>query len=140
MANTAKRTYEDLLAGRGLKVGDQVLCSYRMPSPNQWWVAPMWVGVIEPVGTDKATWNGHCSEEDYCVQLTCVKVRYLGANGLAGHTQHDSLANINQLHFGVEAESPWFSSEDGLEDLYRFAARAGFGDRYKIELESLGRL
>lgn len=99
-------TYYEMLAGRGLKVGDQVLCSYRMPSDIQWWVAPLWVGVIEDVGRDKDAWNGHNTEEQYCVTCHNVKVRYLDAVSMQGHTQHDSLASLRQIHFGVETVSP----------------------------------
>lgn len=125
--------YEAMLAGRGLKIGDQVVCDYRMPYQEQWWVHPFWVGVIEPVSDDPATWNGSNSEAQYCVTCVCVRVRYLpGPTDEVGFTQHDSLGHLTQLNFGEVTESPYFASDaEGQQALYEFACRTAFGDRYK---------
>jgi hypothetical protein len=114
-----------------MKIGDQVLCEYRLPYANQWWIHPCWVGVIENVGRDKAAWNGSNTEEQYCVTCKAVKVRYLASASMDGHIQHDSLGGLRRLHFGDVAKSPCFdSSQTGKRDLYEFACKAGFGDRY----------
>ena len=124
-------TYVQMLAGRGMKIGDQVLNEYRMPHSLQWWIHPVWVGVIEDVSRDKDTWNSRNTEENYCVACHVVKVRYLASGDMAGHTQHDSLGSLRQLHFGTVSESPYFDSRKASKRaLYEFACRAGFGDLY----------
>lgn len=134
-----RQDYIAMLAGRGLKIGDQVLCDYRLPYCVQWWTAPAWVGVIQDVSDDPATWNGSNSEAHYCCLLKYVSVRYLDAGHLLGHQQHDSLGHLRELHrFPGELPvtcSPWFVSEkSGLRDLYEFAAHAGLGHLYESEL------
>jgi hypothetical protein len=126
--------YRQILAGRGMKVGDQVICEYRTPTPHQWWCHPWWVGVIEEVSDDAGSWNGHNSEAYYCANYKYVKVRYLGHNGSAGFTQHDQLGSLRQLHGNAVSESPHFGSgpADAIR-LYQFACRAGLGDRYAEE-------
>jgi hypothetical protein len=130
-------TYTELLHGRGMKVGDLVVCDYRTPTPHQWWIHPFWIGVLEAVGTDPKQWTGHNSEESYCVQCCTVKVRYLGGgDGSTGFTQHDSLGNLTQVHTeltGPLHTSPWFSSDElGQRALYDFACKLGMGDRYSL--------
>lgn len=123
--------YHEILAGRGMKVGDQVICTYRCPTPHQWWTHPFHVGVIEEVADDAGSWNGHNSEAYYCANFLYVKVRYLGHNGSAGFTQRDSLANLLQLQGDSVSESPCFSADpsDAIR-LYQFACRAGYGGHY----------
>jgi hypothetical protein len=123
--------YIEMLAGRGMKIGDQVVCQYRTPSDVQWWIHPFWVGVIEDIGRDKDAWNGHNTEEQYCVTCHVVKVRYLASGDMPGFTQHDSLGSLRQLHFGEVSESPYFGSGlKGKRALYEFACKCGFGDQY----------
>lgn len=130
MANHLER-YHAILAGRGMKVGDQVICKYRCPTPDQWWIHPWWVGVIEDVSDDAPSWNGHNSEAYFCATLLYIKVRYLGHGTSAGFTQRDSLANLLPLHFGEVTESPYFGSDPAEAiRLYQFACRCGMGDRY----------
>jgi len=119
--------YKDMLAGRGLAVGDTVVCDYRTPSSNQWWIHPFWVGVIEDVSEDVPSWNGHNSEERYCHVLKYVKVRYLPGlgNQMESFTRYDDIGHIRQLHFcdGI-AGSPSFNSEaSGYSELRTFAAK-----------------
>ena len=122
-------TYTEMLAGRGMKVGDQVVCQYRQPSNIQWWIHPFWVGVIEDASTDKESWNGKNSESEFCVIVKSVKVRYLPSGSMAGFTERDSLANLRQVHFGNVAESPYFA-DDQKYDLWAFACKCGMGDYY----------
>lgn len=123
-------TYQEMLAGRGLAIGDKVICEYRLPTAHQFWVAPFWVGVVEDAGTDKADWNGHNSEEHYCVLVGSVKVRYLNAGSLGEFTQHDSLGSLRAVS-GNHARSPWFGSED-FRGVREFAAQCGLLDRFRV--------
>ena len=122
-------TYETMLAGRSLAIGDQVICGYRMPSDNQWWIHPFWVGVIEDVGRDVESWNGHNTQEHFCTTCHYVKVRYLPCGDMAGFTQLDSLGSLRQLHFGDVAESPYFASDQKFK-LWEFACKSGIADSY----------
>jgi len=133
MANHIER-YHAILAGRGLKVGDQVVCTYRTPTPHQRWIHPWHIGVIEEVSDSPADWNGIKSEAFYCATYLYVKVRYLGHNGSAGFTQRDQLASLVPLMGDPVSESPWFGSEaaDAIA-IYQFACRVGMGDRYAEE-------
>lgn len=71
------------------KPGDKVCCSYRLPTPHQWWSpSQVWVGTVEEPGTDKAAWNGHNSEAHYCDICRKVWVRY------SWGVQHDSAASL----------------------------------------------
>jgi hypothetical protein len=123
--------YHDILRGRGMKVGDQVICTYRSPCPHQWWIAPWHVGVIEDVSDDPASWNGHNSEAYYCANFLYVKVRYLGSSHSAAFTQRDQLASLLPIQFGEPlTESPHFGSDPAEAiRLFQFACRAGVGDR-----------
>jgi hypothetical protein len=124
--------YHDILRGRGMKVGDQVICTYRCPTPHQWWIHPWHVGVIEEVSDDPASRNGHHSEAYYCANFLYVKVRYLGHGASAGFTQRDQLASLLPIHFGDPlTESPHFGSDPAEAiRLCQFACRAGVGERY----------
>ncbi len=122
---TKVERYEQMLAGRGLKIGDQVICTYRSPSPNQWWVAPWHVGVIEPIAED----NRHAN---YFVTCHYVMVRYLGSSKKEGFTQLDQLGSLRALEFGIESESPYFpDGGEGAMKLWQFACRCGLGDLYR---------
>ena len=130
MANHLER-YHAMLAGRGMKVGDQVVCTYRSPAPHQWWIHPWHVGVIEEVSDDAASWNGHNSEAYHCANFQYVKVRYLGNGNSAGFTQRDQLASLLPLTGDPVTESPYFGSDDAEAiRIYQFACRVGLGDRY----------
>jgi hypothetical protein len=123
--------YTEMLAGRGMKVGDQVVCDFRLPSDNQWWIHPFWVGVIEQADETEGTAWGCKSEARACVALKDVRVRYLAGSCCAGHLQHDPIGNLRQLHFGDVSESPTFTSDaTGYRALYEFACKCGFGDYY----------
>jgi hypothetical protein len=124
--------YHAMLAGRGMKVGDQVICTYRLPTPHQWWTAPLWVGVIEEAGTDATSWNGHNSEAYHCANFLYVKVRYLPTSHSAGFTQRDQLCSLLPIQFGDPVtESPSFGSDPAEAiRLYEFACRAGYGAYY----------
>jgi hypothetical protein len=137
MANHIER-YHAMLAGRGMKVGDQVICTYRCPTPHQWWIHPWHVGVIEEVLDDASQWNGHNSEAYHCANYHYVKVRYLGHNGSAGFTQRDQLAYllpITMFPWDVPlTESPYFGGDPAEAiRLYQFACRVGLGDLYAEE-------
>ena len=137
MANHIER-YHAMLAGRGLKVGDQVICTYRCPTPHQWWIHPWHVGVIEEAADGACDWNGKNSEAYYCANYQYVKVRYLGHNGSAGFTQRDSLANLLPIMMfpwqEPLTESPFFGSDPAEAiRLYQFACRVGLGERYAEE-------
>jgi hypothetical protein len=139
MQNHLER-YHAMLAGRGMKVGDQVICTYRCPTPHQWWIHPWWVGVIEEPSTDVASWNGTNSEAYWCANFLYIKVRYLGNGTTAGFTSCDSLAYLQPLlQIGDPVtESPYFGSNDAEAiRLYQFACRAGLGDRYAEESQAL---
>ncbi len=125
-------TYHQMLAGRGMKVGDQVICTYRSPCPHQWWIHPWHIGVIEEVSDDAASWNGHNSEAYHCANFLYVKVRYLGHGTSAGFTQRDQLASLLPIQFGEPlTESPQFGSDPAEAiRLYEFACRAGYGNYY----------
>ena len=130
MASHLER-YHAILAGRGMKVGDQVVCTTRCPTPHQWWIHPWWVGVIEEVSDDAASWNGHNSEAYYCANFLYVKVRYLGSGSTTGFTQRDELASLLPLHGDPVTESPMFGGTDAEAiPLYQFACRVGLGERY----------
>jgi hypothetical protein len=131
MATNHIERYHAMLAGRGMKVGDQVICTYRTPCPHQWWIHPFWVGVIEEVSDDVADWNGSNSEAYYCANLLYVKVRYLGGNGSAGFTQRDQLCSLLPLMGDPVTESPYFGSGPAEAiRLYQFAGRAGYANHY----------
>ncbi len=139
--------YIQLLAGRGMKIGDLVVCDYRMPTPHQWWTHPLWIGEIQDVSEDPASWNGHNSEAYFCAALKYVSVQYLPGSYIPGHHQYDSLANLRQVHqFGNEepiTESPSFMSPqdrdecDGLRRLADFAARFGWRKPYLDEYQAI---
>ena len=121
------------LAGRGMKIGDLVVCTYRVPSANQWWTAPFHVGVIqdveEPVNASVASDARHCAVNGY------VKVSYLPTEHgtqFQGFTQLDSLGHILPLNWSDGlTHSPYFS--DGQHDaLIAFASKCGLADYYKI--------
>jgi hypothetical protein len=60
-----------------LKPGTRVICSYRLPTPHQFWAhGPAWVGEVLEPGDDLAAWNGHNSERTYCQRTGHVPVRY----------------------------------------------------------------
>lgn len=132
-----RQDYIKMLAGRGLAIGDQVVCQYRVPTPHQYWIHPFWVGVIQDVTEDKAQWNGHKTQADFCATYLYVPVRYLDADGMRGFDQLDSLAHLRQLHFGNVEKSPWFtdgtSAGEGYRsaDLYRFACKCGMSELYR---------
>ena len=134
MRSKHQQRYDAILRGRGMKVGDQVICTYRCPTPHQWWLHPWHVGVIEDVSDDAGSWNGHNSEAYYCANYLYVKVRYLGHGTSAGFTQRDSLANLIPLMGDAVSESPFFGSDpsDAIR-LYQFACRVGLGDQYAAE-------
>ncbi len=123
--------YREMLAGRDMAIGDQVVCTFRCPTPHQWWIHPWHVGVIEEPSDDVASWNGHDSEAQYCANCLYVKVRYLRSAASVGFTMLDSLANLLPLTGDPVTESPYFGS--GAAEairLYQFACRTGLGDRY----------
>lgn len=128
--------YIAMLAGRGMKIGDQVVCDYRVPTSHQYWTAPFWVGVIEDVSEDPAEWNGHNSEAHFCALLKVIKVRYLDADGMDGHVQHDSLGSMRRLEFGNVDKSPWFADGTTIAEgyksgnLFRFAIKCGLTHLY----------
>jgi hypothetical protein len=126
--------YHAMLAGRGMKVGDQVVCEYRSPTPHQWWIHPWHVGVIEEVSDEAGAWNGTNSEACYCLISHSAKVRYLGNCDTPGFTQHDRLASLQPLLGDPVEESPWFGgfAEEAIR-LYAFACRVGMGDKYAQE-------
>jgi hypothetical protein len=144
MSNHLER-YHAMLAGRGMKVGDQVVCTYRSPAPNQWWIAPWHVGVIEEP-LDDPNWRsgvlpsyGSKSEAYFCANYRYVKVRYLGhgeesdsdARLVPGFVERDELAYLLQLHGDPVTESPWFGSDPAEAiRLFHFACRAGLDERY----------
>ena len=126
--------YHAMLAGRGLKVGDQVVCEYRRPKRDQRWIHPWHVGVIEEVSDDPKSWNGSTSEAYYCATYLYVKVRYLGHGTSAGFTQRDQLASLLPLTGDPVTESPYFGSDDAEAiRIYQFACRVGLGERYAEE-------
>lgn len=61
------------------KQRDLVLCIYRVPSPHQPWLHPIWIGVIEEPSDNPASWNGCNSERAYC-ELT-GKLKVIFRNG-----------------------------------------------------------
>src|SRR6266851_9929043 len=71
-----------------LPAGTLVICTYRLPSVIQPWIAPITHGVIEEPGTDKNDWNGTNSEAQYCEQTQKSRVLYM--HGITPHVQHDS--------------------------------------------------
>ena len=102
-----RQKYIDMLAGRGLAIGDKVVCTYRTPHPGQHWIHPFWVGVIEDV--DETTPEGHYSQAKRCATWQYVNVRYLPNGTTAGFSQEDSLPNLLPLMegaFGEINESP----------------------------------
>ncbi len=125
--------YIAMLASRGLKIGDKVVCTYRVPSANQWWTSPFWVGVIQDVSNDGD--DTKSSDARYCSVYQNVKVKYLGtehASHAAGFTQIDGLAHLLPLHWSDElTHSPYFTDGDH-EALYAFACKCGLGDYYKV--------
>ena len=98
--------------------GTLVICRYRMPSPLQPWVAPIWIGVIEEPGDDPAQWNGRNSERTYCLDGKKSRVRY--PFGVM-HDHRDALIPITPeqavlsplekvaLFLGEEARACWES-------------------------------
>ena len=129
-----QRSYDERLAGRGMAIGTKVINIHRVPTPHQYWQHPFWVGVIEAVGTDRESWNGHNSESAYCEMTHTVKVRYLGGCGHnAGFTQYDSIADLREFIGSDEVtESPTFTDARAI---YEFACRCGLGDRYAQEVK-----
>ncbi len=122
--------YVEMLAGRGLKIGDKVVCKYRTPATNQWWIHPFWVGVIEDVSTERIA--DRVSEAHMCEVLKRAKVRYLGhgtGSFAHGFTDFDELGHLMQLHFCEElTESPYFADSDHAK-LVWFASQAGLDYR-----------
>lgn len=132
-----RERYIAMLAGRGLKIGDKVVCTYRAPFPNQWWTAPFWVGVIEDV--EQPDDDTKPSEARTCAIWQYVRVRYLGTapgqfgDRFGGFYQLDTLAHLLPLHWSEDLEySPYFdSTEDGHQALVEFAAKCGLRDHYQ---------
>ncbi len=125
--------FHQLLAGRGMAVGDHVVCDYRIPTSHQWWVAPFWVGIIQQPSTNVVDWNGHNSEAYHCANFLYVPIRYLGVQGgMPGFTQRDQLSSLRPVMWGSQIQhSPWYGSgERSAGELYHFACRCGLGDRY----------
>jgi len=112
------------MAIHGLVAGTLVVCSYRMPSPLQPWIAQVAVGVVEEPGDDPAAWNGANSERAYCKKTGKVPVRY-------GETVlHDS-ANCLQPITAEEAAMSHpeqvlrFLGEEALRNLVRGGSSGG---------------
>lgn len=118
-------TYEEMIAGRGMKVGDQVVCDYRIPTMHQCWTAPFWVGVIEPASTEAKSY-GSISEAQFCSRYQYVKVRYLDTQSTKGFTQFDQIGHIRQLHFGDVEYSPVFIEP---AKMWEFACKCGMADQ-----------
>jgi hypothetical protein len=80
------------MAINGFEAGELVVCDYRMPSVQQPWIHPIYVGAIEEPGDDPATWNRHNSERHYCEVTGTVPVCYEGE--WRQHDRADSLIRI----------------------------------------------
>lgn len=87
-------THTERLKLRGLRVGDYVTCSYRMPNDSQPWIHPAWVGVILQPGSDPKQWNGSNSESTFCDIAGVVKVQYLDENGNPAFSHHDHIDSL----------------------------------------------
>lgn len=122
------------LAGRGLKIGDLVVCTYRVPPSNQWWTVPFHVGVIQDV--EQPADATKTSDARYCAVFGYVKVKYLATEHgtqFTGFTQLDSLAHILPLNWSEGlAHSPYFSDSQHSE-LIAFAGKCGLADHYRLE-------
>lgn len=115
-----------------MKVGDLVVCTYRVPSANQWWTQPFHVGVIQDVEDVDAL---KASDARYCAVHGYVKVQYMPGvwrgNGDQGFTQLDSLANLLPLHWSEGLRfSPYFGDGDHAA-LVEFASKCGLADYYR---------
>lgn len=123
------------LAGRGMKIGDLVVCTYRVPSANQWWTAPFHVGVIQDVNeTPDENSRMATSDARYCAVHGYVKVSYLPTEHgtqFQGFTQLDSLGHILPLNWSEGlTHSPYFADGQHAE-LIAFASKCGLADYYK---------
>ena len=121
-------TYEEMLAGRGMTIGDQVVCDYRLPALHQCWTAPFWVGVIESASKDPRS-CGSLSEEQFCSRFQYVKVRYLDTRTSKGFTQFDQLGHMRQLHFGDVKYSPVFIEP---AEMLEFTGKCGLYDQFAV--------
>lgn len=120
------------LAGRGMKIGDLVVCTYRVPSANQWWTSAFHVGVIQDV--ERPADSTKASDARYCAVHGYVKVSYLPTEHGTQHggfTQLDSLGHILPLNWSEDLRfSPYFG--DGDHDaLVAFASKCGLADYYR---------
>ncbi len=115
------------------KAGDLVLCSYRLPTPWQFWIHPVHVGVIREPGDDPAAWNGHNSEQAYCEATARLPVEYLRPGKARGVLQHDAADSLFPVPEGRAA--PWIlRDEDEAWDLvYRGHAYAARHHRERAE-------
>lgn len=76
-----------------LEQGTLVVCRYRLPSQQQPWVAPFWIGVIEEPETDATAWNGRNSEAFYCESQKKARVRY-ASDFMPSFVEHDSVSEL----------------------------------------------
>ncbi len=79
--------------------GDVVLCCYRLPTPWQFWLHPVHVGVVQEPGDDPRDWNGRNSERHYCQTCGKTPVLYNAAGSRQGHAfapfrQHDATDSL----------------------------------------------
>lgn len=106
------------------RLGDVVLCCYRLPTPWQFWVHPVHVGVVQEPGDDPNDWNGRNSERHSCQTCGKTPVLYNAAGNRQGPAsapfrQHDATDSLCPAPEGrVE---PWAvqSEAEGYDLEYR---------------------
>lgn len=100
------------------KLDDRVICGYRIPTPHQYWIHPVWVGRICEPGDDAVQWNGSNSERHYCEVCGKVPVQY-DESRPDGWKAHDYVGDLMPAPFG-KTETWAIKDEDEakLVDLY----------------------
>ena len=72
-----------------LAPGTLIVSATRMPSVDQPWIHPIYIGVIEAPGTDPSVWNGYNSEAHYCEVTGTARVSYD-----FGKIMHDKVSDL----------------------------------------------